>query len=250
MGDDMTSRARPRISLPALDRTAPIRNGSTVFGPGTSRPTAPPHPGSIRDAVELGYRVIDELVRSGREAASSLRPWGWAAQGAAAAPEDLAQLGLQMVQATSEFMSTWLQTMQRMAGAAATAAPPAPGPEPREPPDPPGPPHPEPTPAPAPASPERSRVRVGVSSQRMTHVEIDLRAGAARSSCVVHQLRPVSAEATIPPIPVTSRVEDGALCVELVVPPEQPAGRYNACIVDAVTGIPQGTLSLLIAAGS
>lgn len=244
MADDMTSRPRHRISLPELDRTAPIRNWSAVFGPGTSRPITPPHPGSIRDAVELGYRVIDELVGSGREAASSLRPWGWAAQGAAAAPEDLAQLGLQMVQAASEFMSTWLQMMQRAAGPASTSAPPARGPEP------PAPPHPEPTPAPAPASPERNRVRVGVSSQRMTHVEIDLRAGAARSSLVVHQLRPVSAEVTIPPIPVTSRVEDDALCVELVVPPEQPAGRYNACIVDAATGIPQGTLSLLIAAGS
>jgi hypothetical protein len=247
MGDDMTSRARRRISLPELDRTAPIRNGSTVFGPDTPRPIAPPHPGSIRDAVELGYRVIDELVTSGREAASSMRPWGWAARGAAAAPEDLAQLGLQMVQASSEFMSTWLEMMQRAAGPASTSAPPGPGSEPPEPLEPS---HPEPTPAPAPASPERNRVRVGVSSQRMTQVEIDLRAGAARSSLVVHQLRPVSAEATIPPIPVTSRVEEGALCVELVVPLEQPAGRYNACIVDAATGIPQGTLSLLIAAGS
>lgn len=244
MADDMTSRARRRISLPELDRTAPIRNGSAVFGPGTSRPIAPPHVGPIRDAVELGYRVIDELVGSGREAASSLRPWSWAARGAAAAPEDLAQLGLQMVQAASEFMSTWLQMMQRAAGPASTSAPPAPGPEPPEPS------RPEPAPAPAPASPEHNRVRVGIASQRMTHVEIDLRAGAARSSLVVHQLRPVSAEATIPPIAVTSRVEEGALCVELVVPPEQPEGRYNACIVDAVTGIPQGTLSLLIAAGS
>ena len=66
---------------------------------------------------------------------------------------------------------------------------------------------------------------------------------------VVHTLRAENHDA--PPIRdiTLEREEDGTLMVRVTIASEQPPGIYNAMIVDAVSNLPRGTLSVVIHGG-
>jgi hypothetical protein len=75
---------------------------------------------------------------------------------------------------------------------------------------------------------------------------LEIRPGAG-ANLVIHALRAEGHDA--PPIRdiTLERHEDGSLALRVVVGLEQPAGIYNAMILDSVTNLPQGTLSVVIA---
>lgn len=191
---------------------------------------------SISQAVELGYRVIDEHIRQGQRAAQQLgvpTPFPFAM--AAGAPE-LQDLATRFAQYWSEAFGLWLQMMGAPAGASFAPRPPA---------------------APngwgsvahgagdAPAV----RLRVDVSARRPVEVTVDLLPEAARRPLTVQALRaidpakPKLADVTIVPA-------DGDQSARLVVrvPDDQPDDLYHGVVVDTETGRLAGTLSIRVGA--
>lgn len=241
---------RPRIRLPQLERDGPIRNWSTLFEREPSRAGEAP----FRDIVGLGYRVIDDFVESGRLAASRVRPPGAGPQhggggdaglgfGVGAASDPSAR----MAELTSELVTIWLRVFeQTLRATAPRPAQPSEQPPPWEPPPRESPPR-EP-PAHARAEPP-ARIELQISSARTTRVSVDLHPGADPAALIVPHLRPLDSDASTPPIPVRWQATPCAR-IEIAIADDQPAGRYNACIVDRDTGLPGGTLSLLILDGS
>src|SRR5207247_7847033 len=72
---------RERVKRPPLERTRPIRSWSDLWAehPASDAREKPPGKATARledvvaRSVELGYRVVDEYVRRGQEAAQRLR---------------------------------------------------------------------------------------------------------------------------------------------------------------------------------
>ena len=91
-------------------------------------------------------------------------------------------------------------------------------------------------------------MRISLTSLRPAELSLDLRPDAATRRLLVHALRAVD-----PDIPRVSDVVFEAAVngdpptLRLRVPADQPAGVYNAVIVDAETSRPAGTISLRIA---
>jgi hypothetical protein len=74
---------------------------------------------------------------------------------------------------------------------------------------------------------------------------LDVRPGSC-ASLVVRGVRPEGHDAEpIEDVSVES-AGDGALTVRVAVSRNQPAGMYNGLLVDAVTGLPRGTLSVMV----
>ncbi len=251
-----------RLKRPLPERERPLRSWSTLFGNansgasppagrGGAEPFATPQPdgaapnGAFSDVVDLGYRVVEEYLRQGQRVAEAL---GSPPLGAAAgSPEQLQQLAQRWLQYGSDFAGVWFEMWAQMASAGPAAAqgwPPFDAQRESASPIPPF--------AAAPADETQSargappmRVSVAITCDRRAAVTLDVSQGSR--ALTVHGLRAEGHEApVIRDVALKRRPEQDELCLELSVPREQPAGIYNALIVDAETNLPRGTLSLKI----
>jgi hypothetical protein len=271
----------PRVTRPALDREAPIRNWATLFGPAWAGPAgaAESHgstvggavaggssaapgglPGqTLSDAVGQGYRVINEYIAQGQRYAEAMRFPDWsnwlpgaspAGPNAAFSNPEMQQLFRRMMQYGMDFAGMWFEVWNRMGSPPPSgwAAPPGSA-QPPWPSSPAG-------EAPAAAASERakttpfsdggpSRVLICVSSERRTESMLELRRGSG-GPLLAHALRPEGHDA--PAISsVTIEVQaDGAVRVSVDVPSNQAPGVYNGMIVDSASNLPRGTLTVRI----
>ena len=244
---------RERVKRPKLERRDPIRSWSTLFG--LSGPSgddagngAASGSGALQDvlarSVDLGYRVIDEYIRRGQQAAQRLNNQSYSSTAAAGEVQDLS---LRMAQYASDFTAVWFDMLQAVAGAAA-----------RPPTNPSYSMRPSPTaataaaPATTPASSEaddHARVRIEVVAARPTEVSLDLRPQAATRSLIVHALRAVDPEMPrLTDVTLRAGSAEEPAVLRLCVPGDQPPGVYNALIIDEETSRPVGTLSVRIIA--
>ncbi len=210
---------------------------------GDSRATGRSLNAAVSRSVDLGYRVIDEYIRQGQRAAQRLNDRSYGAQ---AMTSDVQELALRVGQYTSEFAAIWFELIQAAVIGAAedkngatrgtqavrtsdATAPSAPAPER------------------LPAAAEPARVRIAITSPRPAEVSLDLRPELAARPVLVNALRALD-----PDKPRVSDVVFEPACngdpptLRLRVPADQPAGVYNAVMVDAETSRPVGTISLRI----
>jgi hypothetical protein len=261
-----------RLHRPEPERRGPIRGGWLgLFGPplgaadSASKASGPPEGGaaggaSLNDAVaravDLGYRVVDDYIRQGQNAARLVRQRSY---GPEALRHDLQELGVRMFQYASDLAGLWFDALGAAASGEAAerpaaAQPPNGGagpairtaaaraPEP-------GVPAPERDAAEdgAAAPPYGARVSVRLESARGAEVGVELRPVLPRTVLLVHALRAV--DPSLPPLREVA-VESGEAGVPVVVrvrvPPDQPAGTYRGVVVDARTSLPVGTLSVRV----
>ncbi len=241
-----------RIKRPSLDRTAPIRNWSTLLNAAPSGDAAPAGaadahgtaPSGLGDAISrsvaLGYQVVEEYVRQGERAARRMSEGSYRTEAATADAQDLVQ---RMGRYASELVGTWLELVQRT-GATTAAAPAAPrqgeAAAPR---------HGEsaaPRTAPTPA--RAARLAVALHSSRPAEVMVELAPEAGGARLVVHALR--ACEASKPRLDVeveTRAALDGAPVLSVRIPDEHPPGTYEGLIVDEVTNRPVGAVRVILA---
>src|SRR5512143_2762707 len=197
---------RERLKRPKPERTHPIRSWSTLFGipskahdaAGGPAPATPSNDGaaSLQDvlsrSVDLGYRVVDEYIRRGQQAAQRINDRSY---GGDALTNDLQEISVRMAQYASDFATIWFEMLQTAAGStgrkptnlgfgisptATTGTTDGAGGSP--------------TPRPTPEEAQRSdctRVKIEVVSSRATEVLVDLRPHATARPVVVHALRAV-----------------------------------------------------------
>ena len=253
---------KERLKRPKPERTQPIRSWSTLFGipsnaGGAAAGAAPATPSndgaaSLQDvlsrSVDLGYRVVDEYIRRGQQAAQRINDRSY---GSDAITNDLQEISVRMAQYASDFTAIWFEMLQAAAGSAArqqtnlgfgiSPTPPhhttagAAG---------------SPTTAPTDQAEraEHMRVKIEVVSSRATEVSLDLRPHAAARPVIVHALRAVDAEKPrLTDVTLSAGSADEPACVRIRVPDDQPAGIYNGLIIDEETSRPVGTLSVRVA---
>jgi hypothetical protein len=261
----MTSK---RLKRPVLERDRPIRTMSTLFGPprngvqvgatpseadrtidgsnGALPPLgAPPSGQSLAEAVEAGYRVINEYIRQGQAIAQGISPGGGANPATPGVPADLQQLAQRVMQYGWDFAGLWFEMWTRMGGTATGWPSPAGGPAATRP-DAAG----GPMPARAPASEAHVAAPVGISisvvSEGRTAATIEVRPGPSTHLLV----QPLRAEGDETPplrdVAVEAAGADGILTVKVVVPPAQPPGVYNGLVIDSATKRPRGTVSVQV----
>lgn len=246
--------ATKRVKRPKLERDRPRREWSTLFGAApppaggpeaAERQRAPSSQNPLSDAVELGYRVIDDYLKQGQQAAQAfggaaprVGPNGAPPFGAA---DDLQQLAQRVMQYGWDFAGLWFEMWSRMGGPAAwpAAAPGFPGV--------PG------TPAPAPAAGSGARsphtaLAVSVDSPLPTTTYVELQPGSYRE-LVIHALRPEEQQGEpIQQVKLEQGLPDGALTVHVKIDAAQQPGSYRAPIIDAATNLPVGYLSVRLQA--
>jgi hypothetical protein len=253
-----------RVRRPEPERTQPIRNWWSAFGP----PGMPPFPGmpqppgnepaaadAVSRGVELGYQVVGEYLRQGQNVARMMwAPYlgGPAAGGTNARMEPL-------VRSFMDFASVWMELMGMtggggfpspvgMAGPFHVGRPPEPTPE-----APPPAPAVRQSPAPSASGTVEPEARAAPSpiltldleSARRVEVSVDLRPRASGASLRVVDLRGV--EPGLPPltdVSLTSNPEEGRVILRLRVPDASPPGIYTGVILDLRTGLPCGTLAV------
>lgn len=262
------------LRRPKLERSEPIRSFSTLVGAGRAgtsprSDTANPSLGdAFSRAVDVGYRVIDEYIRQGQQAAERIRKGDYNAEAATADFQDLA---VRMTRSASDLMETWLQLVAGATGAVGSAnvgwaagranvnpdqagngRPPA---EPnrwtdaqREP-APPG----SARPAGSSATTgehDEARVRIEVQASCPTEVSLDLRAGAARRRLRVHALRSVDLDKPRLEATLTGSADgEEPSVLRVLVPSDHPPGTYHGLILDEDANRPLGTLTVKILSG-
>jgi hypothetical protein len=248
------------MKKPEPERTQPVRNWWTVFGaPGASQA-----PGdTVSHGVELGYRVIEEYLRQGQNAASMLGgpPLGGAPLGGTPFEAGAQQQRLgAMLQGFTDFASLWLQWMGMAGGPGAFAAR-APGFAqasgqagpfstecgPTSPPEAP------PPKAPRTAASEAGtsspvEVTVAIDSRRPTEVTIELRPGASGLPLRILDLRaPELDKPRLTEVEIARAPQGDRVSIRLRIPDGHPPGVYSGIILDEQSGLPRGTLSVRIA---
>jgi hypothetical protein len=255
-----------RIKRPKLERTRPVRRWSTLFdAPGAEpgRAKSEPGPAARRDrgaslsdvvsrSVDLGYRVVDEYIRRGQQAARRLNERSYDVQ---AMTGDMQDLGMRTLRYASDFAALWLDLVQRAATDSALLGPQAASDTARA------------APSdgraddgahsargPQPAAMERAqavRVKIEIASAQPTEVTLDLRPDATGLRLIVHALRAVDPERPrLSDVGIRPGADGQPATLWIRVPPGQPAGVYSGLIVDEQSNRPVGTLSLRIAARS
>lgn len=290
---------RPRMHRPDPERTQPIRNWGTLFGP---PPGAPPHPPSVPFAgpfgppftppfappggapasgpgaavaqgVHAGYRVIEEYLRQGQNAARMMYgPWVGAGPGAPwSAPP--AWSGGAMPS-----LGPWADLLQSMLGAFPLFWPPPPGevhgaagpftagqaprgPVPIVTPPPahhaahtesvshaPRAPHAAHAP-PAARVPVRAAVVVEAASDQRAEVTVELLGARADGDYVVHALRlPDGDGYRITGATAEGLADDDLVRVTVRVPADAPPGAYSGLIIDRASGLPRGSVTARVLA--
>ena len=268
-GPEMT---RPRVTRPEPERMAPRRGWSNIFGPGadagsfgTSAPAASAADGATDDrasdtvsrAVELGYRVIDEYVRQGQKAAQRLSSRSWSPE---TALRDTQEFTARVTRHASDMVALWIDLLDsaNMTGAWRTAAQPwtqgprngdptatgnsAPAPTSGASPAASSPPHPAAPPV------GRTRIAVELASERPAEVTVDLRSEDTTRKLVVHSLRAVEPEKPrITEVAFDPATPNAPARLRIRIPPGQPAGTYNALVIDEETSRPAGSVSVRLA---
>jgi len=201
--------------------------------------------------VQNAYRVLDEQLRRGEEAARSYRTLYERGELSA---EDLPGLPRSAIRLWSEVLGLWLDVLGPLAPAGLRSAlrsygrespwpeaeytgqagQAAPGFEPMR-----AQPLPQPT---------WTRVTLDISTTRPVEVNIDLSPDAEFSELIVQDLVAFEGGAGKPPITAVKLEpgRDGRLVLRLFVPPEQPPGTYLGMILDRAHAEQRGTLRLLI----
>lgn len=245
----MAERRKPRLRRADPKRTAPVRNASYLFRGESETPaeeTPPPARGNgttawsdaVAHGVDTGYRVLEEQLRQGRRMAEEIA----GGRGFAAAPSErnLRDLGDRAMRYYGDLIALCMEALDtllaRGAGGGRDAEAYSP---PRRPAD-----------AEPGAEPGRAGALavVEVASRRPAEVSLRLEAGAGQAALEVGML--VARETGVAPLTdvAIERVPgEGTARVRLRVPDEQPAGRYNAVVLDAESGLPRGTLSVRLA---
>lgn len=268
-------RTRERKRKPELKRTAPLRawsgilNGSAeeavadqtknVTKNGIKNRTKTGHAGPaagggkasredpISRGVNLGYKVVEDYVRRGRESAQSRG----AMDAAVGVTTDLQKLTERMFQYASDFAGVWLEMLQRLTteGMTARAASSEPATDGAEVPE---------TAVPSPPIVDRPPTSGGhgfsldVDATRRVEVSLDLRAPETVSVPLdVLALRSDGPEEhRLTDVRLDVSESDHRIVVRLRVPDAQPAGTYHGLVIDRQTNIPRGTLSVRIPARS
>jgi hypothetical protein len=220
---------KERIRRPVLDRTKPHRTWANVVSavPAIDNQSSP--------EVQTWNRVLDDHLRAGQASARLVQEALGGISGSGASGSGASQdLVNRMVRAGSDFMSFWLEFMSRFAGGTslpadrvgmgdgrpdAIAAGPVPG-----------------TPL---------RVTVEVDSARPTKVAVDLRPRARGSRLSLDRLHPRgSGGAPIRIAKIDSSPDTDIVVIALRITEDQLVGVYDGVIVDDVTGLAAGTLSI------
>jgi hypothetical protein len=233
-----------RVKRPKLARTSANRSVSSLLGLVTGDAGDASGAGGtfgdvVSRSVDLGYRVVEDYIRQGQKTAERMASRTY---GQDAFTGDLQELGMRVMRYASEFMAVWFDFMERAAAGGGMPSP-APGAT--------SPAAPEPSSdAPSAAPPReaaRQRVRVEVTSPWPTEVELDLRPGTVGRPLVLQALRAVEPDKPrIDAVSFDGGAAGGTPTVRIRVPPEQPAGVYNALLIDEQTAAPAGTLSVRI----
>ena len=263
--DDGSGGPRPRVARPEPERTMPRRSWSTLFAPfggadqaanaagGAAAENGSADAGAgdtVARAVELGYRVIDEYIRQGQKAAQRLSTRTWSPE---TALRDTQDLTARMTRHASDLVGLWVDLLDtsNMTGAwrattfpwtadpsATAAASAARGPSDEN-----G----SPPPAASPAPAGRTRIAIEIASDRPAEVAVDLRSEDTTRKLVVHSLRAVEPEKPrITEIAIEPATPQSPARLRIRVPSEQPAGTYNALVIDEATSRPVGSVSLRI----
>lgn len=287
----------PAFRRPELPRTQPLRNWAGLFGGAASVPGAGPAVAAARgfmdaaasaatgaalplgDAVargvDMGYRVIDDYVRRGQQAARSA--WSpsspTAGQTSEAAPADVQRLMGRMLQYASDFTSVWFEMLNLATSTAAAARltnPTTPPPPPTTKPPTAGGAGPFHTgggvhgvhPAGPGSAPKRAaraevhaagkarsqtKVSVELRSRRRTTASVELRGGSAGLALIAHDLRAADDKAPrLRDVRLIPRPAEDRVLVKIRVPDTQPAGAYSGLIVDRDTSLPRGSITVRV----
>jgi hypothetical protein len=237
-----------------------------VFGPsvngigsaGSQAPARQASPGDpVSRGVDVGYRVIDEYMRQGQAFAKTIWPAG--ASGAAG-PPDPQKMMERMFQYASDLASVWLEYAQVTMGQVPAASPfGAPGRAPGA------------TkvggfdigskPAPTTGSgaqgvqkepiervpAETASVSVDIVFRGRAEVTVDLKPGSSKAALAVHDLRERNPQLPrIAGVAIEGHAAENRVVVRLNLPDDQPPGTYAGLIVDDVTNLPMGTLSVRV----
>lgn len=188
------------------------------------------------EAINNGYRVIDEYMRQGQRLAEEFWLPSPDAKGVGTEFSRMMDRFLRsagdMGSAWLEMMTQWTQAPARDAGGPrGTAGPFSAGSAGAAP----------PYAASVPGAPPLS---ITVESSKKVRLSVDAR--ALVPGVEVHAL--VSAAPEAKPITTARLVQDpaGGLSLEVVVPDDQPAGAYHGVLVDPRTQRPTGTLTLTV----
>jgi len=252
-----TGEPGQRIRRPKPERGEPIRNWSATFIPDGLRANAKESdshdPSPSARAVDLGYRIVDDYLRQGQNAARVLG--GDRSYGPEAMANDVQEMSSRMLRYASDFAGVWFELMG-MASAAAGQTPGAESDRPKSPFE-----APFAAPPPRPAAgenghaPETTRatrevaspaVSIELHSTQPTEVVVDLRPKGSLQHLAVHDLRAVDPEK--PRLEDVAFEADGEDRVRVLVriPEGQPPGTYNGVVVDDETSLPAGTLCVRI----
>lgn len=266
--DEGPQTTRPRVTRPEPERTMPRRGWSNLFGAGADSGSGAAAPAggaeggagddrasdTVSRAVELGYRVIDEYVRQGQKAAQRLSSRSWSPE---TALRDTQDFTARVTRHASDMVALWIDLLDsaNMTGAWRTAAQPwtqgtrtgeeaaasngapaaASGPFPSA-----GSP-------PQPAAPPvgRTRIAVELASERPAEVAVDLRSEDTTRRLVVHSLRAVEPEKPrITDVAFEPATPHAPARLRIRIPAGQPAGTYNALVIDEETSRPAGSVSV------
>jgi len=244
--------AKERIRRPKLDRTQPIRSWSTLFDVPPRAPGADARRGargaatSVNDvvsrSVDLGYRVIDEYIRQGQRTAQRINDRSF---GTETVVNDFQEVGTRLAQYASDFAALWIEVMQMATVGGAPRWPAGQRPE-SAPPDVAPPAAPDAVASPA-AAYDRARVKIAVASAQLTEVDLDLRPEVTGRRLLVQALRAVHPDhPKLTDVLFEPAQGAEAATLRIRVPAGQPAGVYNALIIDADSSRPVGTLSLRV----
>jgi hypothetical protein len=221
-----------RLRLAKPERVGPIRNLAALAGrPDVAAPAAPirpPDPGAEAEAdaargpaqgANLGYRVIEDYLRQGRDTAERL---GLALAGGAGAAsfQGLSERLLRDGLLWFEYVAKFWAALDPPRGRANAAT--------------------------APVAPARG-LRVRVASRAPVGVALEVRALATGRALGVHELRcPDPSAAPLAGVELAADAGVEGWCVSLRVADGQPAGHYTGVVFDRDDGSVLGTLSVRV----
>ena len=252
-----------RAKKPVLNRSKPIRSWSKAFGGASAAKTAKAANttrttksakstqsaasanGTVADGVRLGYRVIDDYLKKGQEAAQSLG--GAGGDTLKAASTEVQRLTQRMFQYASDLASAWMELVQTMtATGLANGEASAKNGEPR------------PAAGGEEAAPQERQpagdsadqpcaVSLEIESSQPTETTIDLRRRAIDQPADV---QPLSSDDPAAPritgVSIAALPKAGRVLVRVRVPPTQPTGVYRGLIIDRTSNLPCGTLAIRV----
>jgi hypothetical protein len=234
----------PRTVRPKLDRAGPLRAFSEMFRsapPGNGNGHGEPQDDVVSRSVELGYRVVDDYLRSGQRTAERV---GERSAAPAGGLRDFQDLAGRMARYASDLTEIWFQLMDLTTRSSAAASFGANGTA-------------ETATAPAAAAspvaePDVARagvhVAIEINSLQPVEISLDLRLGSTRSA-LVHALRAADPEKPrLTDVRLHLASGDDPTKLALSIPSDQPAGIYSGLVIDEQTSRPIGTISARVGA--